>query len=125
MATVADYITFADSPVTLAEAVGNVDFPINLPANFNSDKAGILTFMLYVGNGNGLKLVFWIIDAPPGSGSAKIGEINPWSGNYFGTVQELLGGSPLANGKILRFARMAGTGTMKISDVTLWFQVNV
>jgi len=124
MATVADYVTFADAAVTLPEVAGNVDFPISLPSNFNSGMAAILTFMLAVGNGNGLTLGFWIKDAPPGSGSTMTGQI-VMNGNYYGTIQELLGGASLANGKILRFMRTGGTGTMKISDVALWFQVNV
>ena len=94
MATVADYITFWDGPVSFGEAVSNLD------------------------------LYFWLMDAPPGTDSLSLGHVKT-TGNYRGTVHELFPRSELATGKVLRFARQAGTGTVKVGDVVIWFQVDV
>jgi hypothetical protein len=113
-------------PIVAQESIST----INLPSNFYPGKAGILTFIAHVADANTLKLVFEIRDGKAAADpSTKIGEI-VWNGTYYGAGQELLGGAPLASGKILRFQRVAptyaaGHGQLKVSDVTLWLQANV
>ena len=123
MATVADYITFADKPFELQEIAGSQNFLLNLPANFNSEKPGILTFMLHVNNGKNIHVVLSMGPANNIANAQSIGSME-LDGYHFTTVQELLGGAPLLNGNMLYFTRTAGTGTLKISDVVIWFQVN-
>jgi hypothetical protein len=124
MATVADYITFWDGPVSFGEAVSNHDHPLNIPSNLNRAGNAILLFTLEVVNGQGLDLYFWLMDAPPSADSLSLGHVKT-TGNYRGTVHELFPQSELATGKVLRFARQAGTGTVKVGDVVIWFQVDV
>jgi hypothetical protein len=126
MATVADYITFADQAFELPEAAGFQTFPMsNLPANINSKMPGILTFMVEIHNGKGLNLVVGM--GPANSPSSITYKFQyGWTVNYhFGSVQEVCVNAPLLNGNMLYFTRTAGTGTLKISDVVIWFQVNV
>lgn len=124
MATVADYIKFADQAFDLPEVNGTQNFLINLPNNFNNKISGILTFMLHINNGKSIKLALGMGAANNVSTAKSIGHIT-LSGDYFGTVQQLLGGAPLVNGNMLYFTRTGGTGTLKVSDVVIWFQVNV
>jgi hypothetical protein len=124
MATVADYVKLQDTYFELQEIAGTQNFLINLPANFNSTQPGILTFMLRIVNGKNIHLTIGMGPAnnPP---AQQVFWTISWSGDYYGNVQELLGDAPLLNGNMLYFTRTAGTGTVKISDVVIWCQVNV
>jgi hypothetical protein len=124
MATVADYITFADASFELPDVAGTQNFLLNLPPNFDKASPGILTFLLQISGGIDIHLVVAIGPANNPNAAQNVAKIT-LSGDHYTTAQELLGGAPLVNGNMLYFTRTGGTGTLRISDVVVWFQVNV
>jgi hypothetical protein len=135
MAAVASYMTFADKSFELTDdlATSYKGFPVDRPGNVIRTAPGILTFMLHVAHAEHLR--FQVELGPdPNSGEATPVTIVAkfdLSGKHFATIQELLGGTPFPSplGNYLAFRREAGAGagpgTLRLSDVVLWYLVTV
>ena len=120
----ASYVTFQDAAF---EFGGNVQkiYEIQLPPGIEArrDAPGILSFMLHAKDADDLKFKVEIAVGPPKPSNppVKVAEFK-LNGHYFATIQELFQ-LQLVSGSTVAFARISGDGTLKISDVVVWFQI--
>jgi hypothetical protein len=118
MATLADYAVIIDGTATISR--GGTNFfrqKFNLPDTHNPNVPVVFMFRIEAENANGLT---YTIDL---NGHDILTLVH--SSNRFGTIHEVVGANIVHNGENkFQVIATAGTGTLKMSDVVLMFQVN-
>ena len=119
MPNVADYSIVSDGNVDL-KIGGDIDrtFDFNIPTTAVLNQSAILSFQLDTGTGGTPSGLKWRADI----NGTKIGG---WTHNArdFCAVQEVFGGSVLKKGSNSATVTVeSGTGTLRVSDIVVWFQ---
>ena len=118
MATLADYAVIIDGTATMVR--GGTNFfrqTFNLPDTTNPNVPAIFMYRVEAENANGLK---YTVDL---NGKDVLTLVH--SSDRFGTIHEVVGANTIHNGENkFQVIATGGTGTLKMSDVIIMFQVN-
>jgi hypothetical protein len=118
MATLADYAVIIDGTATVVR--GGTNFfrkTFSLPSNINPAVPAVFMYRVEVENADGLKYTMDL------NGKDILTFVH--STNRFGTLHEVVDANIVHNGENkFQVVATAGEGTLKISDLVLFFQVN-
>jgi hypothetical protein len=118
MALVADYIVVHDAQFQLTPASPSRNFVINVPNNAALGSPAILSMMVKTISADDIDATIEV------NGQAVTNFVNA-DGLNDRAIHEVFAGSVLnAGNNTVAFDLTAGTGTLQLSDVIVWFQAN-
>lgn len=118
MATLSDYVVIIDGTATMVR--GGTNYyrqTFNVPNNLNQSAKAIFMYRVEADNANDLKYTMDL------NGQDVLTLTH--STNRFGTIHEVISGTAIRTGENkFQVVATGGTGTLKVSDVVVFFQVN-